>query len=266
MVELRKRGFPFTILSLKRCRDSQFQPLARELMQNSTIYAPALFSPASLCAHLPVALTRPLPYFASLALALQSLTGPFHVFLKTLYVFLQAPYLARQINRAGLSHVHAHWASIPSTAGLFIARMAGVTFSFTAHAYDIFIDRTLLANKIHAAKYVVTCTQYNRRYLLEQYPDTPHEKIQVAYHGVDLDIFDQPHNQEKEEPLILSVGRLCDTKGFPDLVEACRILRERGLDFHCRIVGDGYMRTEIESQAKSAALDGRFENNRPAHA
>jgi glycosyltransferase involved in cell wall biosynthesis len=52
------------------------------------------------------------------------------------------------------------------------------------------------------------------------------------------------------------VGRLCDTKGFPELIEACRLLRERGVAFSCRIVGDGYMREELERQIRESALEG----------
>jgi glycosyltransferase involved in cell wall biosynthesis len=42
----------------------------------------------------------------------------------------------------------------------------------------------------------------------------------------------------EEAPLLLAVGRLVEKKGFDRLVDACALLRERGLPFRCRIVGE----------------------------
>jgi colanic acid/amylovoran biosynthesis glycosyltransferase len=259
IVELERRGIPFQVFSLKRCRDTRFQPLARELMERSTHYAPSVFSPSVLVAHVAVAATRPLAYLGCLWLVARSLAGGIAVFSKTLYVFLQAAYFARRARDLNIAHVHAHWASIPSSAGLFIARMAGAGFSLTAHAYDIFIDRTLLAEKIRSARYLVTCTRHNRDFLLKHYPWADPEKVRTFYHGVDLDVFDCAHDAVAEEPTILSIGRLCDTKGFPDLIDACAILRDRGTDFRCRIVGDGPMRRELEERIARLDLCGRVE-------
>jgi glycosyltransferase involved in cell wall biosynthesis len=259
MIELAKRGVPFRVFSLKHCPDVQFQPGARELMRTATHYAPPLLSPRLWWAHLRAALARPAAYFSTLFLALHSLRGSWKVFAKTLYVFAQAPWFAAVARRQGLRHVHAHWASIPSSSGLFIARLAQVPFSITAHAYDIFIDRTLLREKIRQARYIVTCTRYNGRFLEETFPDDAPGKVEVIYHGVDLDVFDQPHDPAAEEPLLLSIGRLCDTKGFPDLVEACAILKQRGLQFRCRIIGDGYMRGELERQIRASGLEDTVE-------
>jgi colanic acid/amylovoran biosynthesis glycosyltransferase len=254
MVELARAGLPFEIFSLKRCADERYQPGAQALMEASTHYAPSIFSPAVLWANLTMAAAHPLRYLSTLSLAFHAFRGSWEVFAKTLFVFALAPWFARLAQRQGLKHIHAHWASVPSSGGLFIARLAGLPFSLTAHAFDIFIDRTLLSEKIHAAAYLVTCTQYNRRFLLKTYPDVDPEKILANYHGVDLDVFDEPHDQTSEEPMLLCVGRLCDTKGYPDLIEACGLLKDRGLEFSCKIVGDGYMRAQIEAQIAHRGL------------
>ncbi len=256
IVELGKRGVPFEVFSLKRCRDGHFQPGAEAIMREATHYAPPVLSLAILSAHVAWMFRAPGRYISTLALALRAIRGPWETFLKTLYVFAQAPWFARLAERRGLEHIHAHWASVPASAGLFIARLMGRPFSLTGHAYDLFIDRTLLEEKIRAAEYVVTCTQYNRDFLLKTYPWAKPEHLHAVYHGVDLTAFDEAHDPTIEEPLLLSVGRLCDTKGFPELIEACRLLRERGVAFSCRIVGDGYMREELERQIRESALEG----------
>lgn len=258
ILELKKRGIPFRMFSLKPCRDERFQPGARELMESATDYPPAPWSPALALAAAACLFRHPVRYLATLLLALRSLRGPLPVFLKTLFVFYQAAWFARRARALGLRHVHAHWASIPSSSGLFIARLAGLPFSLTAHAYDIFIDRTLLEEKMAAARYLITCTKYNKQFILETCAGADPDKIEVCYHGVCLDTFDHcvelsgaPHDR----PVLLSIGRLCDTKGFPDLLEACAQLKRRGLRFECRIVGDGYMRAELETLRARLGLE-----------
>ncbi|NQU41941.1 glycosyltransferase family 4 protein [bacterium] len=257
VIELGKRDVPFEIFSLKKCRDPRFQPGARKLMEQATHYPPPIWSPRIWGAHAACLAGRPRAYLSTLFLALSCIRGPVPVFLKNLFVFLLAPWFARRLRERGLRHVHAHWASIPASAGLFISRLAGVPYSLTAHAYDIFIDQTLLREKIREARYVVTCTNYNRRFLEITFPEETQGKVHTVYHGVDLDLFNLPHDSAAEEPVILSIGRLCDTKGFPDLIDACRILRDQGLDFTCRIVGDGYMREELEKRVRDSGLEDR---------
>jgi glycosyltransferase involved in cell wall biosynthesis len=53
----------------------------------------------------------------------------------------------------------------------------------------------------------------------------------------------------------LSVGQLKHKKGLHDLLDACRILVERGLSFDCQIVGEGPLRGELT--ARIAELDLR---------
>jgi colanic acid/amylovoran biosynthesis glycosyltransferase len=259
MLQLRDQGIPFTIFSLKRCRDGKYQPGARELMERSTVYPPSLLSFTVFASHIRILTRNPTAYFYCATLLLRTLLASPILFSKSLYVFLLAPWFAREANRRAIQHVHAHWISIPGTAGLFIARMAGTSYSVTAHAYDIFIDRTLLREKIASSMYVATCTEYNRKYLVERYPDVASGKVYTFYHGVDLATFDRPHDGENEKPEILSVGRLCETKGFPDLIEACRILKDRGMQFACRIVGNGPLRESLVEQILRSGLEDTVE-------
>jgi glycosyltransferase involved in cell wall biosynthesis len=47
-------------------------------------------------------------------------------------------------------------------------------------------------------------------------------------------------------PLLLSVGRLREKKGFDVLIEACRILRDLGVSLRCEIVGYGPEKERLE--------------------
>jgi glycosyltransferase involved in cell wall biosynthesis len=61
-------------------------------------------------------------------------------------------------------------------------------------------------------------------------------RLRRVYHGTDLErLRFEPCGQE-DPPLILSVGRLVEKKGFDHLISACALLRSRGRRFRCRIV------------------------------
>src|SRR5260370_37827896 len=63
--------------------------------------------------------------------------------------------------------------------------------------------------------------------------------------------------QNEGVPLILSVAGLCEKKGLEFLIEACRILVDRGVTFQCRIVGYGPLEDKLQKMIASLALQDR---------
>lgn len=159
--------------------------------------------------------------------------------------FLQAGFIAQRVIASGrIRHLHAHFCHTATTVAMFASGLCGLPFSFTAHAKDIYREDMnpgdLLAVKMRRARFVVTCTGANQQYLARlNKSSTPVYKI---YHGLDLSLFSPAEHsrnaaRQSQPPLILSVGRLVEKKGFSYLIEACRRLKDRGCDFQCRIVG-----------------------------
>jgi glycosyltransferase involved in cell wall biosynthesis len=60
-------------------------------------------------------------------------------------------------------------------------------------------------------------------------------------------------------PRLLAVGRLVEKKGYPVLVEACALLKQRGTDFRCEIIGDGPLDAELRRQIDSLGLSAEVE-------
>lgn len=146
------------------------------------------------------------------------------------------------MQRKNIRHLHAHFANIPTFVAELVKRLSGITYSFTAHAKDIY-----LTNK-H--------TEYNQRYLQDAGGGcTP---ILLTYHGVDLRSFSTPDavGPRVALPIILSVGRFREKKGFPYLIQACRRLKESGYRFRCSIVGWGPLRDDLEALIGDLDLDG----------
>ncbi|NND43734.1 MAG: colanic acid biosynthesis glycosyltransferase WcaL, partial [Xanthomonadales bacterium] len=79
----------------------------------------------------------------------------------------QALALAVLIRKQGIRHLHAHFGTVATTTSRLAARMAGITYSFTAHAKDIYhesVDPDVLRRKLADAAAVVTVSQYNLAY------------------------------------------------------------------------------------------------------
>lgn len=164
---------------------------------------------------------------------------PRTVFLKE---FLQACYIAAEIvDEPKVKLIHAHFCHGATTIAMFVSRLTGLPFSFTAHAKDIYLRELnpgdLLPKKLQRARFVVTCTCANKTHLDAVCPDGA--RVHTIYHGLDTSKF-RPSlrgRRPNRKPLVLSVGRLVEKKGFDYLVRACRKLKERGHDFECLIVG-----------------------------
>jgi glycosyltransferase involved in cell wall biosynthesis len=158
-----------------------------------------------------------------------------------LKVFPPALALAGLAQRRGIQHLHAHFASLATRITVLAHMLSGIGYSFTAHAKDIYhrsVNQQILADALERSKFAVTVTDYNVGRLEECSPRS-RGKIRRIYNGIDLDRF-SPQPQPRTQPSeIISVGRLVEKKGFPYLIEACRLLKDRGRDFRCTIIGGG---------------------------
>lgn len=182
---------------------------------------------------------RPLAYLRALSEAVT--LGAKYRRSNFLKQFLQAGFIALAVLESGrIRHLHAHFCHGATEVAMLASRMCGVPFSFTAHAKDIYRQDMnpgdLLPLKLRRARFAVTCTRANQTYLDRLRP--PQTPLHAIYHGLDLSRFvPSEHSVKSDVPLILSVGRLVEKKGFHFLIEACRALKDRGHEFHCQIIG-----------------------------
>ena len=168
---------------------------------------------------------------------------------------LQAARLSRAIVDRGIVHLHAHFGTVATVVARLASKITGVSYSFTAHAKDIFheiVEEDVLRKKLADAAGVITVSQFNVAYLKEKYSDAA-DTVKLIYNGLDLDEF-RFETEGDRPPLILAVGRLVEKKGFSYLLEACAILRSRGVRFHCEIVGGGELESDLQAQFKELDL------------
>src|SRR5438094_6870820 len=172
----------------------------------------------------------------------------------------QAVYIGLYLQEIGICHVHAHFAGMAARTAFWIGKFFPITFSFTAHANDIFTPRKFeigLDKLVDAARVVVTETDYAEKFLRERFPDRA-AGIHRIYNGLDLAAFVTAASSAAP-PLIVAVGRLIVKKGFADLVRACRLLMDRRKSFRCAIIGEGPLEQELGEQINQLGLQDRVE-------
>ena len=198
--------------------------------------------------------SRPFAYFSTLFFALRlALKYREKQFIKE---FLQAGFIAQTALASGrIRHLHAHFAHTSTTVTMFASQLSGLPFSLTAHAKDIYLAELnpgeLLNIKLRRAKFIATCTKANEQHLRGVEPNSA--PIYTIYHGLDTKQFAPLEKVSPPKPIVLSVGRFVEKKGYKFLVEACRILKDRGLEFECHIVGGGDSES-VKSQIQQLQL------------
>jgi glycosyltransferase involved in cell wall biosynthesis len=170
----------------------------------------------------------------------------------------QAVYVGLRLQEMGIRHVHAHFAGMAARNAYWIHKFFSITFSFTAHANDIFAPRDFeigLDKLVAAARVIVTETDYAAQFLRERFPKRA-ERIHRVYNGLNLAEFGRS-DFSSSPPLIIAVGRLIQKKGFANLIRACGLLAQRGKSFQCEIIGEGPLERELRAQIEQLDLQDR---------
>jgi glycosyltransferase involved in cell wall biosynthesis len=212
--------------------------------------------------HLLVAASGPRRYLSTLAFVLRRRDlAAGYASASRFTCFIEAVHLARCLCRdpAGAdrsTRVHSHFAHDPTLIALLLKRLTGLPYSFTAHARDVYqVPRPALAERIREADAVLTCCQSNLEYLSDLAPEG-RRKLQVLRYGIDLGTFRPAQPPEADVPLVVSIGRLVEKKGFGDLIAACRMLKDQGLRFRCIVYGEGPLWDELDEAVTRLGLRG----------
>ena len=151
---------------------------------------------------------------------------------------LCAFYLAYRFERDGIEHIHAPWACGCATAAWFSSRLTTIPFSFTIRAWDIYPPDSLIQEKTRDALFIRSETQYNIDYLTKL-TGCPAEKLHLTYNGVPITSVKEGPAELRPPYKLLAVGRLVGKKGYEHLIAACALLKEKEIEFHLDIIGDG---------------------------
>jgi len=271
IIELRKRGEAVEIYPLIRERQPVAHPDVERL--SGCVHFVPWISRAVVRANWHYLRRSPRVYLRTAAEAVRRNLASARLLLGALTFFPKSAAFAYEMERGGITHIHAHFATHPALSAWIIHRLTGIPYSFTAHAHDIFVDRAMLREKLADAAFVVAISEHNRNFMAEKCGEELRNKIHVVHCGVDVEYFAPPATPQSTGPLpfltsqpqpvggpvrMLCVASLLEMKGHAYLIEACRLLRQRGIDFHCDFVGDGERKAQLREQISRSGLDGAF--------
>jgi glycosyltransferase involved in cell wall biosynthesis len=271
ILRLEKLGFAIHLFSMRQPREDFSHESVNKIRARVDYLPETLLKPLPrlLYHNLILASKQPSIYAAALKTAWRRFLRTHK--LATIKHLLQAGYLAQRLLPAsGVTHLHAHFAHSPTSVAMFTSQLTGLPFSFTAHAKDIYTsDPRQLREKIELSRFVVTCTEYNRRHLLK-IADGHQTQIHRIYHGIDIDLFSGNYveQQTSGHPYrILTIARLTAKKGLPTVYKALKILADNGVSFEHTLIGDGEDRELILELIKKLELSSvtRWLGTQPHH-
>jgi colanic acid/amylovoran biosynthesis glycosyltransferase len=181
---------------------------------------------------------------------------------KALRRLLQATVLRDEMERAGVDHAHAHFATAAAWIAHLAWRMGGPSYSLTTHAKDIYHEDVRLDHlreKLAPARFVATVSKANRDHLEARL--ALNGNLKVVPNSVDLRRLGPARADAGEPGLVVTIARLVEKKGLADLVAACGRLRDRGV--RLEVVGDGPLRPQLEADARRLGVDARFHGALP---
>jgi glycosyltransferase involved in cell wall biosynthesis len=183
--------------------------------------------------------------------------SPSHA-VRALITVLLACAIARELSRRPrLPHIHAHYATYPALAAWVCGRLVGSSYSFTAHAHDLYVDTSMLDEKVAEARFVVTISEFNRALLSRHNPaSTP---IHIVHCGINTTAYDfRPRAIPADGPVrALTVASLQEYKGHAVLLEALA-MGGPGVDrIMLDCIGKGELRENLEQSATRLGISDR---------
>jgi glycosyltransferase involved in cell wall biosynthesis len=247
-------GQPVELYPLLRHAEPVSHPEAIELVRRAR-YEPFL-SRAIVASQLRALRQRPGAYLGALAALVRGTLGSANYFVGGLAIFPKVVHMALRMEAHGVRHVHCHFANHPAAAGFVIHRLTGIPYSFVAHGSDLHLDRHMLDRKVAEAAFVVAISRDNLEEIVAECGDWARERVEVIHSGVDTESF-RPRTAPADPTrpfTVLCVGTLHEVKGQAVLVDACRQLRDAGVEVRVRIVGEGEDEAMLSDRIAAAGL------------
>ncbi len=154
-------------------------------------------------------------------------------------------------------HIHAHYATYPALAAWVCRELTGATYSFTAHAHDLYVDTSMLRRKVRDAEFVVTISGHNRGLLTAL--DAGPTPIHIVHCGIDTTAYHyRPRTISADRPIrALCVASLQEYKGHAILLRALALGGTAVDGIELELIGSGALRDELDSLAKQLGISQR---------
>lgn len=253
-------GIPVARFSLRSC-SAELVDEVDKLEQELTQVVLEIGKFGLLGALIRVAITRPVRFLSALWLMLQVGWGSERGVLRHFAYLVEACVLLGWFSNLGVTHVHAHFGTNSTTVAMLCRVLGGPPYSFTAHGPEEFdkAREISLTEKINRSAFVVAVSSFGKSQLYRWCSPEQWSKIHIVHCGVDKLFLKQPHIPIPNRPQLVCVGRLSEQKGHLLLIEAASRLAAEGLPFKLVFVGDGPLRSQIETLIARHGLQDHIE-------
>ncbi|MEK7270023.1 MAG: glycosyltransferase [Planctomycetota bacterium] len=158
----------------------------------------------------------------------------------------------------GPVHLHATHANWVLAAVRIAASLRASTFSFSAHARDVFAEGSGLIARAAGASAAIACSEAGAAALRDALGLGSNVPVRVVLHGVDLEAFRPSGAHDSVPPRVLCRARFVPKKGHATLLEACAILARQGVSFESVLEGHGPLEAEIRTRIERLGLPDRI--------
>jgi colanic acid/amylovoran biosynthesis glycosyltransferase len=203
-------------------------------------------------------LRSPPRFFSAAGLAIRMMRSSDRPFIWHLFYLAEACWIAPQLKRRGLAHMHAHFSANDAEVAMLASELAGITYSVTIHGQDE-VDHARRRNlrvKIERAAFVVAVSSFIRAQIFRMLDPSQWDKIKVVRCGIDPAFAKLDQVVPSETTRLVCVGRLSEEKGQLFLVKVIPALVKEGRKFELVLVGDGEHRGPIERLIAENNLGG----------
>ena len=162
-------------------------------------------------------------------------------------------YFADLMRQQNIDHIHAHFVWLEGITSSVVSALNGTTYTIHPHAFGLFCrNQASVRNELVGATEIVTISEFHRQYIQQLCPQIPVDRIHVVYCGIDTDTLRRTSKpSDNSPPVIVSIGRLIEKKGFEYLVRACTQLNRDGHQVRSQIIGSGPLHEKL-----AALVDG----------
>lgn len=252
LTELDKHGLKMTIGARSIANRDDLTPAEKALQKHYFHIPDNPLRPSASWRHLRLAMSRPGRYLKAWR-ALFSMKHQLSKFPRGLICLFRAASVAQEVEGRGINLIHAHFFTAPAETATYLSLLTGIPFGGTAYAMDLYVDVSGLKTKLKHARYINGTTKFNENFIRKQLNGNK-DKALTLYYGIPTSE-NPPEADPHDKFTFISVGRLVEKKGFNYLLEACAMLKDKGYDFKCRIIGSGPLENEIRERIREMNLE-----------
>jgi glycosyltransferase involved in cell wall biosynthesis len=257
---LRAAGLDIRTFSIRRPAAGEVLSNPDREAQDDTWYVLPVEPIGMATAQCSALLRKPVRYLRTLRAATRHRAPGLRELVWSMFYFLEAVTLARELEHRRVQHLHNHFANAGANVGYLASLFLDIDWSFTIHGTSEFDYPAglLLGEKIRSARWVACVSNFGRAQAMRTVQQDQWTKLFVARCGLAMDQMPARKTPRAEGSLsVLALGRLSPEKAFEGLLEAFSRVVENGADAALQIAGDGPSRASLEERCRSLGLLSR---------